>query len=130
MIVHKNPLEAWDFMQSNPEAILIDVRTQVEFSFVGHPINAIHIPWKEAPEWQVNPHFIATAQQHINNTATPVLLLCRSGARSLAAANALLDHGHPNLININEGFEGDLDAQKHRGNLSGWRYHNLPWEQT
>ncbi|MDG2365399.1 MAG: rhodanese-like domain-containing protein [Methylococcaceae bacterium] len=130
MIINKNPLEAWDFIQSNPEAILIDVRTKVEFSFIGHPINAIHIPWKEAPDWQINPHFISTAQQYLDNTNTPVLLLCRSGARSLAAANALAEKGYQNLINISEGFEGDLDAQKHRGTLGGWRYHNLPWEQT
>jgi rhodanese-related sulfurtransferase len=117
-------------MQSNPEAILIDVRTKVEFSFIGHPINAIHIPWKEAPDWQVNPDFISTAQQYIDDTNTPILLLCRSGARSLAAANVLAEKGYQNLINISEGFEGDLDAQKHRGTLGGWRYHNLPWEQT
>ena len=61
---------------------------------------------------------------------TTVLMLCRSGARSMNAAIELKKNGFSNVINIAEGFEGALDKNQHRGNIGGWRFHNLPWEQT
>lgn len=125
-----NPREAWKFMQENPGSILIDVRSKMEFSYVGHPCGAIHIPWKEAPSWAVNHNFIPEVQKEVPDKSTPVLLLCRSGQRSLAAADALREVGYTNLVNIDEGFEGPLDDDKHRGTQGGWRYHGLPWEQS
>ena len=117
-------------MQQNPSAVLVDVRTKMEHTFVGHPLGAIHIPWKEFPDWQVNPAFVDEVKKVVVDVNAPVLLLCRSGQRSLDAAKALEASGYKHLINITEGFEGPLDDHKHRGNLGGWRFHDLPWEQS
>jgi rhodanese-related sulfurtransferase len=130
MIDNLNPQEAWDFLQTNTDAILVDVRTKIEHGFVGHPINAIHIAWKEAPAWQINPNFISDIEKIVTNKDTPVLLLCRSGQRSLEAAKVLEDIGFTRLVNIIDGFEGPLDQNNHRGNLGGWRFNNLPWIQS
>ena len=130
MIENLTPQQSWDLIQSNPDAVLIDVRTKVEHDFVGHPLNTVHIPWKEAPDWQLNPQFIAQVKQAVKDSSVPVLLLCRSGARSLAAAEVLQQAGFKRLINILDGFEGDIDKHKHRGNLGGWRFSQLPWEQS
>ncbi len=130
MIENLNPQQTWDFLQQNSAAVLIDVRTKMEHLFVGHPQKAIHIPWKEAPDWQQNPNFVAQVRQVATNPNTPILLLCRSGQRSLEAAALLEQSGYTNLINIAEGFEGALDENKQRGNLNGWRFANLPWQQS
>lgn len=102
----------------------------MEHRFVGHPIGAVHIAWKDGPAMQPNPQFIADVEQRIRDKTTPILLLCRSGQRSLDAAAALQAVGYQRLINIVDGFEGALDEQKHRGNLNGWRYCGLPWQQS
>ncbi|MGH8498390.1 MAG: rhodanese-like domain-containing protein [Methylococcales bacterium] len=128
-IINLNPVEAWRFIQDNPTSVLVDVRTELEYSYVGHPRGAVHIPWKEAPAWTVNHNFVLDVRKEAPEKDTPVLLLCRSGQRSLAAANALQEAGYTNLVNIDEGFEGPLDENKHRGALGGWRFHGLPWEQ-
>jgi rhodanese-related sulfurtransferase len=125
-----NPREAWDLLQQHPEAVLLDVRDPVEFSFVGHPTSAVNIPWKLAPDWKPNPHFLDRVRQAVPGLETPLFLLCRSGQRSLDAANALAAAGYRNLTNVEEGFEGALDPHKHRGKLGGWRFHGLPWEQS
>jgi len=130
MIENLTPRQSWDLIQQNPNAVLIDVRSKIEHGFVGHPIGAIHIPWKEAPDWQVNAQFLRDVVNRVSNKNTPILLLCRSGQRSLDAAKALEDIGYQRLINIIDGFEGPLDAQNHRGNLGGWRFDNLPWVQS
>lgn len=130
MIENLDPKQCWALMQDRPEAVLIDVRTHIEHSFVGHPPKAVHIAWKEFPGMQANPDFIAQVKQTVPDLNTPVLLLCRSGQRSLAAAEALQAQGYQHLINILEGFEGPLDEHKHRNTLGGWRFHNLPWEQS
>ncbi|MDD2863740.1 MAG: rhodanese-like domain-containing protein [Methylococcales bacterium] len=130
MIENLNPQQTWDFLQQNPNAALIDVRTKMEHLFVGHPPKAIHIPWKEAPDWQLNPNFVAQVRQVVSNPNTPILLLCRSGQRSLEAAAALQASGYTHLINIEEGFEGALDDNKQRGNVNGWRFAGLPWQQS
>jgi rhodanese-related sulfurtransferase len=130
MIEHKNPQQAWDFMQTHPDAVLVDVRTQMEYAFVGHPVDALHIPWKEGPDMQLNPAFTEQVLTTISDLKTPVLLLCRSGQRSMAAAKQLQQAGYQQLINIDEGFEGRLDENQHRSKLSGWRFNNLPWQQS
>jgi rhodanese-related sulfurtransferase len=102
----------------------------VEFAFVGHPVGAVNIPWKAAPAWQVDPRFVERVRQIADAEDRPLFLLCRSGQRSLDAANALAAAGYRNLTNIEEGFEGPLDANKQRGKLGGWRHAGLPWEQS
>ncbi len=130
MIENLTPQQSWELMQSNAQAVLIDVRTKIEHGFVGHPLQSVHVPWKEAPDWQVNDDFVNQIQQIVNDKSVPVLLLCRSGQRSLEAAKLLEVQGFEHLVNILDGFEGALDENKHRGNISGWRYSQLPWEQS
>jgi len=137
MIEDISPPEAWAKLNEEEDAVLLDVRTTMEFEFVGHPLEAVHLPWKEAPDMQVDPDFVARARDVLRG-ARPghapedltVMTLCRSGARSKAAGEALLEAGFHKVLNIDEGFEGDKDENSHRGNLNGWRYHNLPWEQS
>jgi rhodanese-related sulfurtransferase len=129
MIENLTPKEAWDVLQKNPSAVLVDVRTQMEHAYVGHPIAAIHIAWKEWPGWEINHNFVEDVKKRVPNYNAPILLLCRSGQRSLSAAQSLEEAGYKHLINILDGFEGALDANNHRNNLGGWRFCGLPWEQ-
>ena len=130
MIENLAPRQAWELLQQNTDSVLVDVRTKVEHAFVGHPLGAIHVAWKEAPDWQINPNFVAEVEKWAPDKSAPILLLCRSGQRSLDAAKALEESGYQRLINIVDGFEGPLDQQNHRGNLGGWRFSGLPWEQS
>jgi rhodanese-related sulfurtransferase len=130
MIDELNPPQTWEYLQQHPHAVMIDVRTRMEHGFVGHPLGAVHIPWKEFPYWQVNTEFVEQVRQIAPDYDTPLLLLCRSGQRSLDAAKELESAGYKQLFNITEGFEGPLDGNKHRGTLGGWRFHGLPWEQS
>ena len=131
-----DPNEANRRRSENDQTIIIDVRSRVEHEFVGHPIDAVHIAWKEFPDWTENEQFCHEVDQavaaHLNGASldTPLLMLCRSGARSLAAGNKLAEHGYTNVTNIAEGFEGDKDEHGHRNNVNGWRFHGLPWEQS
>ncbi len=130
MIEELNPIQCWRFLQETPAAVIIDVRTAIEHSFVGHPPGAKPIAWKEFPGMKPNFQFVEQVAATVPDKNVPLLLLCRSGARSLAAAKVLEDAGYQHLINIKEGFEGDLDKQKHRGTVNGWRFHGLPWIQS
>lgn len=130
MIENLDPQQAWAVLQDNPAAVMIDVRTSIEHSFVGHPPKAIHVAWKEFPGMQLNPYFVEQVQQHAADKTAPVLLLCRSGVRSVDAAKALETAGYRHLINILDGFEGPLDEHKHRNTVGGWRFHGLPWQQS
>lgn len=130
MIENLDPKQSWQLLQDNPDAVLIDVRTKMEHNYIGRPPGAIHVPWKEFPDWQVNSEFVAEVKKFAKGESVPILLLCRSGQRSMDAAIALQTSGYKILINITEGFEGPLDENKHRGNKGGWRFHGLPWEQN
>jgi rhodanese-related sulfurtransferase len=131
MIENLDPQHCFAFMQTNPDAVMIDVRTKMEHTFLGRPVcNIVHVAWKEFPDWQVDPDFVAQVRQNVKSKNIPLLLLCRSGVRSLEAAKVLEQAGYTHLINILEGFEGNLDAHKHRGTSGGWRFHGLPWEQS
>lgn len=130
MIENLTPQQAFDLLQKDQSAILIDVRTPMEYVYVGHPIGAVNIRWKDAPSWEINPHFVADVANAVPDFDTPVLLLCRSGQRSLIAAQALEKAGYKRPINIVDGFEGSLDKKNHRGNLGGWRFCGLPWQQS
>jgi len=129
MIENLNPQQTWNLWQQHSNALLVDVRTKMEHVFVGHPPGAIHIAWKEAPDWQINTDFVSEVEKHQLDKTAPVLLLCRSGQRSLEAAMALQAAGFTDLINIVDGFEGPLDQQQHRGQIAGWRHDGLPWRQ-
>ncbi len=127
-----NPKEAYKLLQEHPNAVFIDVRSQMEYLFVGHPSGSIHIPWIDEPDWTLNPHFLAQVRQAMLGGAAgaaPVVLICRSGVRSLDAGKALIEAGVKDVYNVAEGFEGQLDEKHHRSAQGGWRYHGLPWEQ-
>jgi len=129
--------EAHDLLQHNPRAVLVDIRSTMEYLFVGHPTGSIHVAWIDEPDWTVNPHFVTDvrkvmlggATSHAGIKGAPVILMCRSGKRSIDAGKALLDAGFSEVFYVDEGFEGDLDDDRHRGTVGGWRFHGLPWEQ-
>jgi rhodanese-related sulfurtransferase len=125
-----SPTEAHEILQNDPKTILMDTRTGIEFSFIGHPIGAVHVELKRPPTWKVLPDFVERAEEHIASKTTPIVLMCRSGARSMEAAKILEAVGYEALYNMDEGFEGDKDENKHRSTLGGWRFHKLPWEQS
>jgi rhodanese-related sulfurtransferase len=128
--------EAWDLLKSDPRAVLVDVRTQAEWNFVGLPDlsslgrDVALIEWQVFPAMQVNPGFAGEAASAQNDKAAPVLFLCRSGARSRSAAIALTRAGYSKAYNVAGGFEGDLDGTRHRGQTNGWKASGLPWKQT
>lgn len=127
-----SPKEAHQLLQEHPNALLVDVRSHMEFLFVGHPVGAIHIPWIDEPDWKVNPHFVTLVRQAMLGGAAgaaPVVLICRSGVRSLEAGKVLVQAGISDVYNVAEGFEGQLDDRHHRSATGGWRFHGLPWEQ-
>ncbi|HLE93727.1 MAG TPA: rhodanese-like domain-containing protein [Sulfuricaulis sp.] len=127
-----SPKETYKFIQEHPNAVLIDVRSHMEYLFVGHPPGAIHIPWIDEPDWKVNPNFITLVRQAMlggASGAAPVVLICRSGVRSLEAGRVLIKAGIKDVYNVAGGFEGALDEHHHRSSKGGWRYHGLPWEQ-
>jgi rhodanese-related sulfurtransferase len=131
--------EAWDKLIADPKAQLIDVRTAAEWTYVGLPDLAplgreVHaIEWQSFPSGQINPDFARITAEQMKlvgaDTNTPVLFLCRSGARSKAAAVAMTRAGFRHAYNIAGGFEGNLDADGHRGNVNGWKAAGLPWRQ-
>lgn len=127
---HVTPKEAYAFLAANPEALLIDVRSEIEFLFVGHPKGAIHVSWNDGPDWDINPHFVGEVKKLAGHGGErPVVLICRSGTRSVAAGEALVQAGFKSVYNVLHGFEGELDEQHHRGTVNGWRHDGLPWEQ-
>ena len=126
------PKQAFQFLKDHPNALFVDVRANMEYLFVGHPAGAIHIPWIDEPDWKLNPHFVTQVRQALlggSGGAAPVVLICRSGVRSLDAGKALLEAGIAEVYNVAEGFEGALDDTHHRSSVGGWRFHGLPWEQ-
>jgi len=125
---HLTPKEAYEFLHQNPNAIFIDCRSEMEFLFVGHPTGAIMIPWNDGPDWEINPHFVG----HVKKAASvdrPLVLICRSGNRSLDAGAALEKAGFTKVYNVLHGFEGELNEEHRRNSTTGWRHDGLPWEQ-
>ncbi len=122
------PAEAHALMQAVPGTRLVDVRTKVEWEYVGRIPGAVEIEWNVYDK-QRNPDFLAELAAKVPKDA-PVLFLCRSGGRSHAAAEAARQAGYQDAYNVLEGFEGDKDAQQHRNTVGGWRAAGLPWVQS
>jgi rhodanese-related sulfurtransferase len=132
--------EAWSLLENNPKTQLVDVRTTAEWSFVGLPDlsgagRKVHtIEWQTFPSMAVNPDFTAATADALAKAGadkdTPILFLCRSGARSRSAAMALTRAGFTRAFNIAGGFEGDVGPDGHRGHVNGWKAANLPWRQN
>ncbi len=133
------PSQAWEQLQRDPKAQLMDVRTTAEWSFVGLPDlsplgRRVHcVEWQSFPSGAPNDAFVAQARQALAaagaDASAPIFLLCRSGARSRAAAIALTQAGFAQAYNVAGGFEGDPDGEGHRGNSNGWKAEGLPWRQ-
>jgi rhodanese-related sulfurtransferase len=131
--------KAWEILATDPKAQLIDVRTAAEWTYVGLPDLAslgreIHaVEWQSFPSGEINPDFTRVASEQIKlagaDKETPLLFLCRSGARSKAAAVAMTRAGFSRAFNVAGGFEGNLDGEGHRGNVNGWKASGLPWRQ-
>jgi rhodanese-related sulfurtransferase len=131
------PQQAMQMLEDDPRAVLVDIRSSMEFLFVGHPKGAVHIPWIDEPEWTINPEFVTDIRKLmlggsvciVDEGCAPVILICRSGKRSLEAGKALLEGGFTRVYHVTEGFEGELNESHQRSTLGGWRFHGLPWEQ-
>lgn len=122
-----SPQLAWAWVQAG-EAVLVDVRTDAERAWVGFVPGAEALAWKQWPDMAMNPDFDAGIQA-LGAGGKKLVLLCRSGVRSVAAAQRATELGLQ-AYNILEGFEGDPDANAHRGQRGGWRFHGLPWRQN
>lgn len=126
-----SPRTAWALVQAG-EAVLVDVRSAEERTFVGRVPEGVHVPWATGTALTRNPRFVreleAKLAPHGGKDAV-ALLLCRSGKRSVLAAEAAAKAGFRHVFNILEGFEGELDARQQRGHGDGWRFHGLPWTQ-
>ena len=130
------PRHAWQLVQENPRALLIDIRSNMEHLFIGHPVGAVHIAWLDEPDWVPNPRFVPQIRELMlggavceNGDCPAIILICRSGRRSREAGEMLLESGFRRVYNVEGGFEGPLDAEHHRGTVAGWRFEGLPWEQ-
>ncbi|MCV0424031.1 MAG: rhodanese-like domain-containing protein [Roseibium sp.] len=135
-----NSQEAFTKLSDQQNATLIDVRTQAEWAFVGVPDlrpigkEPMLVEWQSFPSSGPNPEFVATVLDQLVkkglDQSAPIYFLCRSGARSQAAAIALTQAGYTQCFNISDGFEGPLDTEGHRGTQSGWKAAGLPWVQN
>jgi rhodanese-related sulfurtransferase len=136
----RTPQEAWSAFASTPGAILVDVRTTAEWAYVGSPDVSgtgallLRVEWQTYPSMQVNPAFLQTLDQAVRaaggDVDTPLYFICRSGARSAAAAAAMTESGFAHCFNVAGGFEGRRDAEGHRGTIEGWKADGLPWVQA
>ena len=129
-----DPISAHKFLNQYNNAVLVDVRCEIEYEYIGHPVDAINIVWKKYPGWKINETFAAEVDFAVSNLRksvkkTPILLICRSGARSRDAAECLSENHYEELYNVEEGFEGDKNSEGRRSSSNGWRFHGLPWIQ-
>jgi len=131
--------DCWALLQADQSALLIDVRTRAEWSFVGLPdLSSVNreiglIEWVGFPDMTANVGFAdqldALVEANGGSKDTVLMFLCRSGQRSIAAASTATGRGYKTALNILGGFEGDRDAEGHRGTVSGWKVTGLPWGQ-
>lgn len=132
-----NPKAAETLLKDDPRALLVDIRSGMEFLFVGHPKGAVNIAWIDEPDWIVNPDFTQQIRKlmlggvscSVDDGCAPIILICRSGKRSMEAGNKLLEDGLTNIFSVEGGFEGELDDDHQRSTTNGWRHDGLPWAQ-
>ncbi len=132
-------VEVWERLKADPASVLIDVRTRSEWAFVGLPDLAslgrrpVLVEWLTFPDNRLNAAFAEELAEQLRGQGVDrdadLYFLCRSGGRSRQAAQVMAAAGYRNCHNVTEGFEGPLDADKHRGTQSGWKAQGLPWVQ-
>jgi rhodanese-related sulfurtransferase len=131
--------DTWARLKSDPRSVLIDVRTIAEWAYVGLPDlssigkRPVLVEWQGFPDDRLNTAFIERVGEALSpigaNRESELFFICRSGSRSLKAAQAMLAAGYLRCRNVADGFEGPLDAERHRGRLAGWKAKGLPWAQ-
>lgn len=133
-------LEAFEALSTEPQSLLIDVRTKAEWGYVGIvDLSSIGkeillVEWQSYPAMAVNTDFVEVLSAELARRGvgpeTALFFLCRSGVRSLAAARAMAAAGFDRCFNVAGGFEGPLDTARHRGGVDGWKAAGLPWVQS
>jgi len=136
---HLTPTQAWTWLEEartrsaqdgSEGPLFVDVRMEIESLYVGRPPGVENIPWYEYPDLTPDPVRFATAvEQEAGTKDRPVLLICRSGKRTLDAGAALEAAGFADVTHVVHGFEGDLNEAFRRSSVNGWRFDQLPWEQ-
>ena len=131
--------DAWARLKGDPGAVLIDVRTIAEWAYVGLPEldslgkRPVLVEWQGFPDERQNAAFVERVVEALRQLGADqeneLLFICRSGQRSLRAARAMAAAGYRRCRNVADGFEGPLDADRHRGRLKGWKALGLPWTQ-
>lgn len=131
-------MEAWQVLESDQSAVLVDVRTKVEWQLIGKPDMSsldkepIYLQWVTMQG--MNDDFVDELQAEFAERGiskdTPVYFMCQSGGRSKMAAMQFTELGHSRCFNVADGFEGDLDERHHRNSISGWKVSGLPWTQA
>jgi rhodanese-related sulfurtransferase len=135
MVQDVSAQQAWDALIGDKEAHLVDCRTDAEWQYVGIPDlrragkQAVLVSWQYFPSGNVNAAFVDELRDAGVEPGHKVFFLCRSGVRSLAAAQAAQAEGYAQVFNLVDGFEGPHDAEGHRGGVSGWKAEGLPWRQ-
>lgn len=130
--------QTWARLESDEASILIDVRTRAEWMFVGVPDlspigrQVVTLEWQTL-DGQIDPRFVDRLSSLLDQAGrtkdTQLFFICRSGARSRAAAEAMASAGFGQCHNVADGFEGPLDDSRHRGRVAGWKAAGLPWAQ-
>ena len=127
--------ESWDLLARDKDAVLVDCRSEAEWSFVGTPDlsslggKPVFVPWQTYPGMRPNLKFADQLRQAGVSAERTVLFLCRSGGRSKSAAIAMPAAGYSRCYNVAGGFEGGHDEVRHRGRREGWKAAGLPWIQ-
>jgi rhodanese-related sulfurtransferase len=135
MVDNVTPKESFAALAADSNAQLVDVRTDAEWQYVGIPDlrplgkQAVLVSWQYFPSGNVNASFVEELRDAGLEPSQKIFFLCRSGVRSLAAAQAAAAAGFADVYNIAHGFEGPPDAQGHRGQVAGWKADDLPWRQ-
>ena len=129
----------WARLKADADAVLVDVRTRAEWTFVGLPdLSALDkrvltIEWQTFPDSRIDPEFVEKLASYLGQAGLPkdteLFFVCRTGARSRSAAEAMAEAGYPRCRNVEDGFEGPLDASQRRGQVAGWKAAGLPWRQ-
>jgi rhodanese-related sulfurtransferase len=134
-----SPSDTWSRLKADAKAVLVDVRTRAEWAYVGLPDlsslskRVVLVEWQTFPDNREDPQFAERLDAALTSSAvdkgTDVFFICRSGARSLRAAETMTAAGYQSCRNVADGFEGPLDSDRHRGRISGWKAAGLPWSQ-
>jgi rhodanese-related sulfurtransferase len=132
-------LETWERLSADPKAVLVDVRTRAEWAFVGVPDlsglgrETLLMEWLTFPDNRTVPDFKDRLDEALKARGVgkddQIFFICRSGARSLKAAEAMAASGYRRCFNVTEGFEGPIDPDRHRNQIAGWRHAGLAWVQ-